>query len=87
MSSRNYMVLLKDRNLLFPGRHWRPGPRACPGVLFRRTRLWLKATGEWRDEGSSLDLHRPKRRQTPTPHDYESLEISPTLPGRTKESP
>jgi len=29
----------------------RPGPRACPGVLFRHTRPWLEATGESRGEG------------------------------------
>ena len=33
----------------------RPGPRLCPVVYFRRTRPWIKATGEWRAEGSSLD--------------------------------
>jgi hypothetical protein len=31
------------------------GPGLCPGVHFRRTRLWIQATGEWRAEGSSLD--------------------------------
>ena len=36
------------------------GPGLYPGVSFRRTRPWIKATGEWRAEGSSLD-GRPLR--------------------------
>jgi len=35
--------------------HGGRGPGLCPGVNFRRTRPWIKATGEWRAEGSSLD--------------------------------
>jgi len=31
------------------------GPGPSPGVMFRRTRPWIKAAGEWRAEGSSLD--------------------------------
>jgi len=31
------------------------GPGLYPGVHFRSTRPWIKATGEWRAEGSSLD--------------------------------
>ena len=31
------------------------GPGLYPGVHFRRTRPWIKAMGEWRAEGSSLD--------------------------------
>ncbi|MDP2991126.1 MAG: hypothetical protein Q8O57_11255, partial [Kiritimatiellota bacterium] len=37
------------------GRGGGRGPRLCLGIRFRRTRPWLKATGEWRAEGSSLD--------------------------------
>jgi len=35
--------------------HGGRGPGLCPGVHFRRTRLWLIITGEWRAEGLSLD--------------------------------
>jgi endo-1,4-beta-xylanase len=31
------------------------GAPGLPGGPFRRTRPWLKAAGEWRAEGSSLD--------------------------------
>ena len=31
------------------------GAPGLPGGPFRSTRPWLKATGEWRAEGSSLD--------------------------------
>ncbi len=32
------------------------GPGLYPGVHFRRTRPWIRTTGEWRAERSSLDL-------------------------------
>ena len=46
---------MPDRPSLARCRHGGGGPGHCPGVHFRRTRPCIKATGEWRAKGSSLD--------------------------------